>query len=345
MAHLPAQLRWPAEWERHAATWLTWPHNRDTWPHLLDRVEAAFVEMVRALLPHEEVRINVIDEAMEDDVRRRLAGDADGPRFFHIPSDDAWARDHGPVFVLREDAPRLLVMDFDFDAWGGKYPPWDCDAAVAGRCAEAIGAARYQPGFVLEGGSIDGDGMGTILTTEACLLNGNRCRHGDQPRTRALMESRLVETLGARQVIWLADGIVGDDTDGHIDDFARFVAPGRVVCAVEDEPADPNHAPLGDALLRLRDARDATGRALDVVPLPMPPPVLSEGERCPASYANFYLANGVALVPTFGAPTDERALGILAECLEGREIVAIDARDLVVGLGAVHCLTQQVPEP
>jgi agmatine deiminase len=365
VAEQTARYRWPAEWERHAATWLTWPHNEETWPGRLERVESAFALMVRALLPREEVRINVADDAMESRVRGLLAGDADAVSFFEIPSDDAWARDHGPVFVVsqgrietegqdqgrndgvgggsEDDLSRLVLMDFDFNSWGRKYPPWDRDEAIARRCAEACGVAIQQPGFVLEGGSIDGDGRGTVLTSEACLLNENRRREGEGPRTHASMESRLSAALGARHVIWLADGIVGDDTDGHVDDFARFVAPGRVVCAVEKSPADPNYGLLRDARARLEQACDAAGRALEVVDLPMPPPVVEDGHRCPASYANFYLANGVALVPVFDAPTDQRAVSILDECLEGREVVPIAARDLVAGLGGVHCLTQQVP--
>ena len=336
--------RWPAEWEPHAATWLTWPHNPDTWPGRVERAEAAFAAIVRALAGREEVRINVPDAAAEGRVRWILGPAADaGVRFFHIESDDAWVRDHGPLFVTREQAPALAVVDFAFDAWGRKYPPWDRDAAVARRSAEALGVPRFGADFVLEPGSIDGDGQGTVLTTESCLLNPNRRAPGEPPRTRERAESELERMLGARRVVWLGDGIVGDDTDGHVDDFARFVAPGRVVCAQEPDTGDPNHAPLADALRRLRAARDASGRALEVVPLPMPPPVLEAGARCPASYANFYLANGVALVPTFDAPSDERAIAVLAQCLEGREIVPIEARDLVVGLGTVHCLTQQVP--
>lgn len=342
----PASLgyRWPAEWEPHAATWLTWPHNPETWPGRIERVEGAFREIVRGLAGREEVRINVADEAMEKRVRRVLAGAADtGVRFFHIESDDAWVRDHGPLFVTREGDPAMAVVDFGFDAWGRKYPPWDRDAAVARRCAEALGVPRFATPFVLEPGSIDGDGRGTVLTTESCLLNANRLADGEPPRTRERAELELQQMLGARQVVWLGDGIVGDDTDGHVDDFARFVGPGRVVCAQEPDAADTNHRPLAEALRRLRASRDATGRVLEVVPLPMPPPVVEGGDRCPASYANFYLANGVVLVPTFGAPSDERAMAILGECLEGRDVVPIGARDLVVGLGTIHCLTQQVP--
>ena len=333
--------RWPAEWERHKATWLTWPHNEDTWPGRLGRVEVAFADMVRALVGSEEVFINVQDDGAESRVRARLqsAGiDTADVRFFHVPSDDAWVRDHGPLFVFRDEG--LAVVDFEFDAWGRKYPPWDRDAQIARQCAAALGVPRSEPGCVLEPGSIDGDGAGTLLTSESCLLAENRQHDGDSPRTRGAMEAVLEQHLGARRVIWLGEGIVGDDTDGHVDDFARFVAPGQVVCALEDSSGDANFAPLQDALRRLRAVP-----GLDVVSLPMPPPVIEDGVRCPASYANFYLANGLALVPVFEAASDERALRILDDCLPGRDIEPIRARDLVVGLGTVHCLTQQLPDP
>ena len=328
--------RWPAEWEPHQATWLTWPHNEETWPGRLPRVEAAFRDMVAALAGAEAVFVNVQDAAHEARVRSLLADTGADLRFFEIQSDDAWVRDHGPLFVLRDG--ERVVVDFDFDAWGGKYPPWERDAGVARACAAALGVPIHSPGFVLEPGSIDGDGAGRVLTSESCLLAENRRRAGEPVRTRAVVEAVLEEWIGASEVVWLGEGIAGDDTDGHVDDFARFVAPGRVVCAVEENAADPNFAPLRDALKRLQDVP-----GLDVVPLPMPPPLVEDGVRCPASHANFHLANGVALVPVFGARSDDVALRILDECLPGREVVPIASRDLVVGLGAVHCLTQQVP--
>jgi agmatine deiminase len=338
-----AGYRWPAEWEPHAATWLSWPHNPETWPGRLPEVEAAFVEMVRALAGRETVRIDVANESMADGVARRLrAGGVETSRGVELhlfPTNDAWVRDHGPVFVTR--GRERAVVDFGYDAWGGKYPPWHLDDAIPRQVAAALGLPRYEAGFVLEGGSIDGDGRGSVLTTESCLLNPNR----ERGRTREGMERRLAHFLGARHVIWLGDGVEGDDTDGHVDDLARFVAPGVVVAAVEADAGDANHAPLADNLRRLRAARDADGKPLTVATLPMPPRLDAGGLRCPASYANFYVANGVVLVPVFGARSDRRALAVLAELFPGRDIVGIPSQDLVAGLGAVHCLTCQEPAP
>ncbi|CAG0959373.1 agmatine deiminase [Myxococcaceae bacterium] len=337
--------RWPAEWEPHRATWLAWPHNPATWPGRLERVYEPYVAMVEVLAAHEPVCINVADEAMEEAARRRLraAGvDPDGNlRFFHVPTDDTWARDHGPIFLVRDEGGgrERAILDFGFNSWGGKYGPWSQDDRVPARVAEILGLQRFEPGIVLEGGSIDGNGRGTILTTESCLLHANR----GAGRTRESMEEALSRLLGARHVLWLGDGIEGDDTDGHIDDLARFVDPHTVVTVIEPEVSDPNHAALEENLRRLRSMRDQDGKRLAVATLPMPPPLVVDGQRCPASYANFYLANGVALVPVFSAPSDERALAILRELLPGREVVAIPCSDLVYGLGAVHCMTQQEP--
>jgi len=339
--------RWPAEWEPHAATWLSWPHNPETWPGRLEQVYPQYARMVDVLAAHERVRINVRDAAMEDDARRRLRRhgvDPDAGIEFHaIPTNDAWVRDHGPVFVLRRPAPGALpervVLDFAYNAWGGKYPPFDLDDAVPRAVAARLGLPRLEPGLVLEGGSVDGNGRGTVLTTESCLLHPNR----GPGRTREGMEALLARWLGARRVLWLGDGIEGDDTDGHVDDVTRFVAPDTVVTAVEDDPADPNHAPLARNLARLRGMRDQDGKPLAVATLPMPRPMRVAGQRVPASHANFYLANGVALVPVFGGPSDERALAVLRELLPDRDVVGIPSAELVFGLGAVHCLTQQEP--
>jgi agmatine deiminase len=288
------------------------------------------------------VHVNVADAEHEAEVRAALAA-TPGVRHDHVflhrvPTDEPWCRDHGPTFVVRDDA-ELALVDWRYNAWGGKYPPWERDDAVPARVAALLGVRVFAPGIVMEGGALDVNGRGTVLTTESCLLNPNR----NPTLGRAEIEEYLREYLDAPHVVWLGAGIVGDDTDGHIDDLARFVDARTVVTVVEPDPADPNHAPLRDNLARLRAARDQDGRALEVVELPMPGAVEWEGQRLPASYANFYVANGVVLVPTFAHANDAGALAILGRCFPGRRVVGIDATALVWGLGAFHCATQQQP--
>jgi agmatine deiminase len=344
------RVRWPAEWEPHAATWLAWPHNPDTWPGCLPAAEQAFAGFVRELAWREPVRLLVVDGEMERRARAELAtaGAAmDRVQLHRVRTDDAWIRDYGPIFLLREGAGRggegvgaaRVLADFVFDCWGRKYEPWVHDDAVPAALEKVVGLPRFRADFVLEGGSVDGNGEGLVLTTESCLLNPNR----GAGRTREAMEARLSDWLGTEQVLWLCAGIEGDDTDGHVDDVARFVDVTTVVAAVCEDSSDPNHAPLAENLRRLRAARDPTGKPLAVVPLPMPPRLRVDALRCPASYANFHLANGCALVPVFGFSEDARALDILRELLPGRDVLGVPCADLVVGLGALHCLSLQEP--
>ncbi len=338
----PAELGYamPPEWAPHQATWISWPHNPETWPVCLPEAETAMVAAVKALAGGETVRINVLDPDHEAHVRGLLGTVADSPAVvFHvIPTNDAWCRDHGAIF-LRDAAGQLAAVDCGFNAWGGKYPPWERDDAVAAQMASILGLPRFAGGMILEGGSIDVNGAGALLTTEQCLLNPNR----NPDLSRADIEERLRLLFGVQQVLWLGDGIIGDDTDGHVDDITRFVGHDRVVTVVEPDPADPNHAPLAENLERLRSMRLADGRPLRIIELPMPEPVELDGARLPASYGNFYIANGVVLMPAFDQPRDELAARILARCLPGRRVIPIRANELVVGLGAFHCLTQQVP--
>ncbi len=334
--------RMPAEWAPHQATWLSWPHNTDTWPGALAAAERALAGAVGALCEGELVRINVLDERHERHVAGLLAGKADlqRVRLHRQPTNDAWCRDHGAIFVTRPgvEAP-LLALDFGYNAWGGKYPPFDLDNAMPCHMAAALGVPLHSVDMILEGGSIEVNGAGTLLTTEQCLLNPNR----NPQLSRTEIERRLRENLGVSQVLWLGDGIVGDDTDGHIDDLTRFVAEDTVVTVLEDDPADVNYPVLRDNRARLAAMRLPDGRPLRVIELPMPVPVKRDGEYLPASYANFYIGNRVVLLPVFGCPQDEVATATLAACFPGRRVVPVDCRDIVVGLGTLHCLTQQVP--
>ena len=337
-------FRMPAEWEPHEATCLSWPHKQASWPGLLERIPPIWVDMVRALVAGEDVHILVNDAAPAAQVRSRLA-EARVPlarvHLHEVPTDDAWIRDHGPTFVTRrsEAGGALALVDWQYNAWGGKYPPWDQDDQVPRAIAHLLGVPAFSPSIVLEGGSIDVDGRGTLLTTEACLLNPNR----NPQLGRREIEQYLCDYLGVRRVLWLGDGIVGDDTDGHVDDLTRFVAPGVVVTVREADPADENHARLEDNLRRLQAMRSVDGTPLRIISLPMPEPVSYEDTRLPASYANFYVGNAAVLVPAFGSPRDVEARATLQPLFPGRRIVGINAVDLVWGLGAFHCVTQQQP--
>jgi len=333
--------RMPAEWEPHEATWLSWPHNPETWPGRFDPVPAVFAEIVASLCDGEEVRILAGDGALEASARRVLAErgvDERTVRFLRIPTNDCWARDHGPIFVFDDD-DRLVITDWIFNSWGGKYGPWDLDDVVPTRIGKELDTPVRRLDVVLEGGSIDPNGRGTFLTTTSCLLNPNR-----NPRLdRTAIERLLEENLGATNVLWLGEGIVGDDTDGHIDDLTRFVAPSTVVTVIEHDSADPNYKPLLENLRALHGMRDENGKALEIATLPMPGGVYLDEQRLPASYANFYIGNRAVLVPVFGDPRDDEACETLARLFPDRRIVPIHCTDLVWGLGAIHCVTQQQP--
>jgi agmatine deiminase len=334
----------PAEWEPHAATWLAWPHKRESWPGNFDPIPAVWVEIVRALEPHERVNVLVNDAGAADEVRAllRAAGVPDGNVALHcIPTDDAWVRDHGPTLIARsrDGHAELAAVRWIYNAWGGKYPPWDKDAAVPERIAALLHLPLFEPGIVLEGGSIDVNGCGSLLTTEACLLNPNR----NPQLGREQIGQYLRDYLGVRHILWLADGIAGDDTDGHIDDLARFVGPTTVVTVLETDRGDANYEPLQRNYERLRQMADQDGRALEVVTLPMPRPIYYDGQRLPASYANFYIGNGVVIVPAFDDPNDTLALRTLQRLFPTRRVIGIRATEMVWGLGAFHCVTQQQP--
>lgn len=338
-AETPASLgyRFPAEWEPHAATWLSWPHNPETWPGAFAPIPGVWAELVRTLTEFEPVCIMASGSALDE--ARSAVGQLPRVKLFDIATNDAWARDHGPMFLVPPpDRPPALV-DWGYNAWGGKYPPFDLDDQVPAKVARALGMQRFEPGIILEGGAIDTNGRGAVLTTEECLLNPNR----NPQLSRADVERYLADYGIGRHVIWLGRGIVGDDTDGHIDELARFVGPRTVVAAVEQDTTDENYEPLADNLRRLRAATDEQGRELEIVTVPMPPAIYFEDRRLPACYMNFYIANGVVIVPQFGAPTDAVALQTLAPLFPGRQVRGLRAVELAWGLGTFHCITQQQP--
>lgn len=341
----PAQLGYamPAEWTPHEATWLSWPHRSGiSFPGCYDRVIPTFVKMATALAESEIVRINVKDASQEAEVRRALNGaPPERIEFHHIPTNEPWCRDHGPIFVTRKESPRVAIVDFGYNAWGWKYPPCDDDDEVPVHVGNKLGIEVFDcSDFILEGGSIDVNGEGALLTTESCLLNPNR----NPDLTREEIEQRLRDFLGIKTIIWLGDGIEGDDTDGHVDDLTRFVGPNTVVTVVEEDESDSNYEALQENLSRLRAVELKKDEPLEVLTLPMPTKVVRDGQRLPASYANFYIANEVVLLPVFGERNDAWAKSVLEGAFPTRKIVPIDCRELIWGLGAFHCLTQQQPK-
>ena len=366
----PAELgyRMPAEWRPHTATWLTWPKDPDTWPKRVVQVEEIYLQMMAALSPHEIVNLLVDDAATEASVRARCVfPGAENIRCLQIPTVDSWIRDYGPNFLVsdklqfvadsRETAlakaidtlqlvgHSLAYNDWIFNAWGNKYEQLKQDDSIPARLEGLLKFPRFEPGIVMEGGSIEVNGAGCVLTTEQCLLNPNRNPHLSQYE----IEKYLKDYLAVEKVLWLGEGIVGDDTDGHIDDIARFVAPNVIVCAVEEDPEDANYELLQDNLQRLRRLTDAQGRSFEIATLPMPGVVGGTStdnrdlDRLPASYANFYIANRVVLVPVFGHANDGRALETLGRLFPDRRVVGINCEPLVWGMGTIHCVTQQQP--
>src|SRR5205085_4709803 len=328
------------EWERHEATWLSWPRREGiSFPGSFDRVLPALRAMVAALIESERVCINVCNGAHEAEAMEVLR-ELDPARitFHRIPTNEPWCRDHGPIFLTRNKQPRLAIADWDYNAWGGKYPPCDLDEVVPTRVGEILHAPVFYPRMILEGGSIEVNGAGALLTSESCLLNPNR----NPDFSRAEIEQRLRDYLGVTEILWLGDGIEGDDTDGHVDDLARFVGKRTVVTVMEENRDDANYEPLQENLARLR-AMNWNDAPLEVLTMPMPAKIVREDLRLPASYANFYIANECILLPTFADPNDAIAKSTLAKSFPQRRIVPIDCTELIWGLGAFHCLTQQQP--
>jgi agmatine deiminase len=344
----PQGYRMPAEWEPHEATWIAWPHERADWPGKFGAIPWVYAEIVRHLHRSEQVHLLVNDVAAERRVRRLLARcgiELSRVTFFRFATDRVWVRDYGPIFVA-DATGQVGITDWGFNAWA-KYENWQRDDAVPAQVVSALGMPCWLPQregrrVVLEGGSIEVNGRGLLLTTEECLLSPIQARNPGM--SRADLEKVFAEYLGISKVLWLRRGILGDDTHGHIDDLARFVGPRTVVAALEEDPTDPNFEPLQENLALLRQMTDLEGEPLEVLTLPMPSPVSFDGQRLPASYANIYIANDRVLVPTFNDPKDCIALNTLGRLFPGRQVVGVHAVDLVWGLGTLHCLTQQQPQ-
>jgi agmatine deiminase len=350
----PRQLgyRMPAEWEPHEATWLAWPHNPEDWPGKFSALPWIYTEIVRLLAAREHVHLVVEDEKMQRRVSgmlRRAHANLDNVSFHAWPTDRGWTRDSGPIFV-RNSSGQIAITNWRFNAWA-KYDDWRLDDQLPGRAKDLLNLPEWQPAIalvdgtqhrvVLEGGSIDVNGAGIMLTTEECLLSEVQQRNPGVSREQ--LEKIFFDYLGIDHVLWINRGIAGDDTHGHVDDIVRFAGPETIIAAVESDTSDPNHAPLAENLELLKAARTPEGKQFTVIELPMPRPVVFRRQRVPASYANFYIANGLILVPTFHDPNDRVALNLLAEVFPDREVVGIHCVDLIWGLGALHCMTQQQP--
>ncbi|SDX32005.1 agmatine deiminase [Hydrobacter penzbergensis] len=334
----------PAEFEPHEATWLSWPHKEASWPGKIHTIYPNYSLFVKYLALSEKVRINVTDEAMKAFAVEQLqkAGvDMRQVEFFLHPTNDAWCRDHGPAFLVNPHAAqRKVIVDWNYNAWGNKYPPYELDDVIPTLIGKHFNIPVYHPGIVMEGGSVEFNGKGTILTSTCCLLNPNRNPHLNQ----AQVEKYLCDYYGMEQVLWVDEGIVGDDTDGHIDDTIRFVNEDTVLTVVETDKQDENYELLQTNLKQLKQMRLLSGKQLNIIELPMPDAVIYEDQRLPASYANFYISNKHVIVPTYQCRKDDEALSIIAATFPSREVVGIDSTDIIWGLGSFHCLSQQEPK-
>lgn len=333
----------PAEFAPHVATWLSWPHNEASWPGKIHTIFPSYAKFIKELVKGEEVKINVANKAMQEfaiQILEKEQVDLSRVHFFMHPTNDAWCRDHGPAFLINPTATQpKAIVDWGYNAWGDKYPPYDLDDVIPTLIANHYNYPVFHPGIVMEGGSVEFNGKGTVLTSTACLLNPNRNPHLNQQQ----IEHYLCAYYGVEQVLWVDEGIVGDDTDGHIDDTVRFVNEDTVLTVVETNRADENYSLLQHNLQQLKSMRLLNGKQLNIVEIPMPEPLFYEGQRLPCSYANFYIANNAVIVPVFNTKNDERALQLIQECFPSREVVGIDSTDIIWGLGSFHCLSQQEP--
>ncbi len=334
----------PGEWEHHVGTWLTWPQNQETWPGVyLEQAENVYLEIIRNLSLGEKVFILVDDPDTQNRVKNLFSKQKisiENINFFIIPTDDAWIRDYGPNFLINNKNQKIKVAanDWNFDSWGKKYD-WELDNQVPEKILEHLDIPKFEPGIVLEGGAIEVNGKGICLTTEQCLLNPNR----NNGPSKEEMESYLKNYLGAKKIIWCLGNLMGDDTDGHIDNLVRFVNPNTLICVVEEDPTDPNYHCTQENFKILKSAEDLNGDSFNIIPFPTPGIVKENGNRLPASYANFYIGNRVVLLPTYNHKNDSRVESILENCFPDRHVVAIQSKPLLIGFGSIHCLTQQQP--
>jgi agmatine deiminase len=332
----------PAEFARQSAMWLSWPHKDASWPGKIESVYPIYAQFIKLVAEGQFVNINIGDAAMQEKALgfiHTAGADLSKVKFFLHPTNDAWCRDHGPAFLINPADNTKMIVDWGYNAWGNKYPPFDLDDNIPTLIGKHYNMPIAYPGIIMEGGSVDFNGKGTVLTTTSCLLNKNRNPHLSQSQ----IEKFLVDYYGVSNVLWLGDGIVGDDTDGHIDDITRFVNETTVVTVVEENRNDENYEPLQENLKTLRGMRLEDGKPLNIVELPMPAAIVYEDMRLPASYANFYIANKYVVVPTFRDKNDDRALSILQSCFPDRKVVGLDSWDIIWGLGSFHCLSQQEP--
>ena len=335
-------FHFPAEFAKHDAMWLSWPHKEESWPGKIASIYPSYTEFIKMVALTEKVCINVVDEKMKNSAIKmlHLAGaNMDQVQFFMHPTNDAWCRDHGPSFLINKNTNSKAIIDWNINAWGGKYPPYDLDDVIPTKIAQALQLPFFNPGIIMEGGSVDFNGAGAVLTSKCCLLNPNRNPHLNQDQ----IEQYLMDYYGVDQVLWVSEGIVGDDTDGHIDDTVRFVNEDTVVTVVEENVLSENYDLLQQNLKELKAMRLLNGKALNVIELPMPADVIYEGQMLPASYANFYISNGHVIVPTYKCAQDDKAMQIIQSCFTDRQVVGIDSTDIIWGLGSFHCLSQQEP--
>lgn len=336
-------FKFPAEWLQHRATWLSFPWNVETWETRLPKIYPSYLKFIKEISEVEQVNINVGNNQVKSIIQDKLDllnMEQNNIVLHDFPTNDSWCRDHGPSFVVNTDIKEKRIVDWQYNAWGGKYPPFNDDNDIPLRVAKLLNLKTYSPNIIMEGGSIEVNGAGSLLTSKSCLLNKNRNPHLNQSE----IEAYLINYYGVEQILWIEDGIVGDDTDGHVDDTTRFVNENTVLTVMESNRLDANHNILKENLAQLKKMKLLNGESLNIVELPMPSPIIDSNQRLPASYANFYICNKKVLVPIYNCKQDDVALEIISNCFPDRKVIGIDSTEIIWGLGSLHCLSQQEPE-